>query len=201
MYHEKTRKGCSVVMGILTLPSVRPMKFATTTSGDNLFIRLCIQRILYLVRDCSQSSEVTITFRLDATSQEIGVTFGDVFNMGVEKDSCAYRILNGVETKKNIDFGDCVVVTYAHFELGALSLDDIQFFLNHDRLRILIVVTNAGVCFSLEKLRSYSKREAIKLFNASIDLLNATTTDKGRLDVAKAFLHRAYSCGINYSVR
>ena len=188
-------------MGNLTLPSVRPMKFATTASGDNLFIRLCIQRILYLVRDCSQSSEVTITFRLDATSQEIGVTFGDVFNMDVEKDSCAYRILNGVETKKNTDFGDCVVVTYAHFELGALSLDDIQFFLNHDRLRILIVVTNAGVCFSLEKLRSYSKREAIKLFNASIDLLNAATTDKGHLDAAKVFLHRAYSCGINYSVR
>ena len=188
-------------MGILTLPSVRPMKFATTTSGDNLLIRLCIQRILYLVRACSQSSEVTITFRLDDTSQAIGVTFGDEFNVDVEKDSCVYRILNGVETKKNTDFGDCVVVTCTHSELGALSLDDIQFFLNHDRLRILIVVTNAGVCFSLEKLKSYSKREAIKLFNASIELLNATTTDKGRLDAAKAFLHRAYSCGINYSVR
>lgn len=85
MYHEKSRKGCSVVMGILTLPSVRPMKFATTTSGDNLLIRLCIQRILYLVRACSQSSEVTITFRLDATSQEIGVTFGDEFNVDAAK--------------------------------------------------------------------------------------------------------------------
>ena len=72
-------------MGILTLPSVRPMKFATTTSGDNLLIRLCIQRILYLVRACSQSSEVTITFRLDATSQEIGVTFGDEFNVDAAK--------------------------------------------------------------------------------------------------------------------
>ena len=85
VYHEKSRKGCSVVMEILTLPSVRPMKFATTTSGDNLFIRLCIQRILYLVRDCSRSSEATITFRLDDTSQAIGVTFGDEFNVDVAK--------------------------------------------------------------------------------------------------------------------
>ena len=124
-----------------------------------------------------------------------------MFNVDVEKDSCAFRILNDVETKKNTDFGDCVVVTCTHSELGALSLDDIQFFLNHDRLRILIVVTNAEVCFSLEKLKSYSKREAIKLFNPSIDLFNTANTNKGRLDVAKAFLTNAYACGINYSVR
>ena len=36
VYHEKSRKGCSVVMGILTLPSVRPMKFATTTDKGRL---------------------------------------------------------------------------------------------------------------------------------------------------------------------
>lgn len=186
----------------VALTKIGPLKFATTTAEDNFFIRLCTQRVLYLAKERNNSNEVALTFRLNDTSQEIGITYGNDHDVDVEKDSCSYHILNGPETKLDTDFFDCVVViAHNHPSLGTLSLQDIQFFLDHDKLRILIAVTNAGVCFSLEKLKSYSKREAIKLFNPSIDLFNTANTNKGRLDAAKAFLNNAYSCGINYSVR
>ena len=199
---SRTGRDRKVYVTNQAISKVNVMNFFTVTEKDSLFIQQCTQRVLYLAKELNDSNEVAITFKLGDDIQSIGIAYGDAHGVNPEADAESYHILNCEETNLDKDFYDCVVVvSHNHPSLSNISLEDIQFFLSHQKLRIMLAVTNRGVCFSLEKLKTYNRREAIKLYNESLKLFKCANTLKGKQDVVKSFLNNVFTCGISYNVR
>lgn len=198
---EQTKRDHKVMISEDAINKVRLINFRTIEKSDKILIQSLTKKALLKAMTQNDSNEVALTFRLGSL-EEIGISFGNEHSVDVELDTISYHLLHRSEDTLDKDFYDCViVVTHNHPSLSNLSVNDIQFFLQQDKLRIIVAVTNRGTCFYLEKLWNYDKAKAITLYNEMIIQFNKAENLKQKQSAVSFFLNNCYTCGINYGVR
>jgi proteasome lid subunit RPN8/RPN11 len=103
----------------------------------------------------------------------------------------AYHLIKGE--------GNCVVIVlHNHPSLSDFSLTDIEFLIQYDRIKMMVVVTNLGSITYLVKTDKYDYYSAVELINTAISMNNEANNLKDLKDAADYFLKRCYTVGITY---
>lgn len=158
------------------------------------------KNVLKISREENDSNEVAITYSLDSAKlieqgeRYIGIALGSEHNVDPLSDTTAYHLISSTEK--------CVVIVlHNHPSLSNFSLTDVQFLLNYDNIKMMVVVTNLGSISYLVKNKKYDWKKAIALFNEAVDKNNKAEKLKDMQDAADYFLKNCYNVGIVYDNR
>jgi hypothetical protein len=158
------------------------------------------KRVLKISKDENDSNEVAITYALDNSSfieqkeAYIGVAIGGEHGVDPLNSTVAYHLIKGKV--------DCVVIVlHNHPSLSDFSLTDIEFLIQYDKIKMMIVVTNLGSITYLVKTDKYDYYKAVELINVAISMNNEARNLKDLQDAADYFLKNSYDVGIVYDNR
>lgn len=155
------------------------------------------KNVLEISKNENNSNEVAITYSLESEKliekgeKYIGVALGSEHDVDPLSNTTAYHLISTA--------GNCVVIVlHNHPSLSNFSLSDIQFLLEYETVKMMVVVTNLGSISYLVKGQKYDFKKAVTLFNESVDKNNRANSLKRLQDAADYFLKNCYNAGINY---
>ena len=156
--------------------------------------------VLRISKEQNHSNEVAITYSLESekllakNKAYMGVALGDEHSVNPEDDAVAYHLIHTSL--------DCVIISlHNHPSLSKISLSDVRFFLQHDSIKMMIVVTNLGNISYIVKQKNYNRYTGIELYNKAVDLHCQANSLKGYQDAAAYFLKNCYAANIIYEDR
>lgn len=143
---------------------------------------------------------MAITYSLESAScierneEYLGIALGSEHGVDPLSNTTASHLINGQS--------DCIVVVlHNHPSLSDFSLSDVQFFLAHGSIKMMVVVTNLGSITYLTKQERYNYVKAVNLLNEAINMYNEAKNLKDLQDAADYFLKNSFSVGITYDDR
>jgi fructose/tagatose bisphosphate aldolase len=156
--------------------------------------------VLKISKDENDSNEVAITYALESSSyiqnkeDYIGVAIGSEHGVDPLNSTVAYHLIKGE--------GNCVVIVlHNHPSLSDFSLTDIEFLIQYEKIKLMVVVTNLGSITYLVKTDKYNYNKAVDLINTAISMNNEAKNLKELQEAADYFLKNCYSVGITYDNR
>jgi hypothetical protein len=158
------------------------------------------RNVLTISKEENNSNEVAITYALGSSEyirdneEYIGVAVGGEHGVDPLNSTVAYHLIKGKV--------DCVVIVlHNHPSLSDFSLTDIEFLIQYDKIKMMIVVTNLGSITYLVKTDKYDYYKAVELINVAISMNNEARNLKDLQDAADYFLKNSYDVGIVYDNR
>lgn len=156
--------------------------------------------VLQISKDENNSNEVAITYSMDSTEriqkgeEYIGVALGGEHEVDPISNTTAYHLVSSAK--------ECIVIVlHNHPSLSDFSLSDVQFLLQYDSIKMMVVVTNLGSISYIVKGNGYNYEKAVTLFNEAIVLNNEAGDLKSLQKAADHFLNNCYLAGIDYDNR
>jgi hypothetical protein len=154
-------------------------------------IQILAKSVLKISKEENDSNEVAVTYSLKSKrliergERYIGVSLGGEHSVDPLSDTTAYHLVCSEE--------ECVIIVlHNHPSLSDFSLTDVQFLLEYENVKMMVVVTNLGSISYLVKRINYN--EAVKKNNDAKDL-------KDLQEAADYFLKNSYNVGICYDNR
>lgn len=182
---------------IAKVPAVR---YREIPEREYPLLRELAQDVLRIAKEQNDSNEVAITYSLESellaarNREYLGVALGDEHSVNPEDSTVAYHLLH-------TSF-DCVVITlHNHPSLSKISLSDVRFFLQHDSVKMMVVITNLGSISYIVKQKKYDRNIATELYNRAVELHCKANGLKGYQDAAEYFLKNCYTAHIIYEDR
>ena len=158
------------------------------------------KEVLRISKNSNNSNEVAITYSLNYREliengeDYMGISLGDEHSVDPLSSAVAYHLVG--------TSADCVVIVmHNHPSLSKLSLDDIKFLLQHDAVKMIVAVTNLGSISYLVKKDSYSKNDAILLYNQAVSKHNISQSLKDYQKSVEVFLEKCHEVNIVYEDR
>jgi hypothetical protein len=158
------------------------------------------RNVLKISKEENDSNEVAITYALESLSyiqkneEYIGVAIGGEHGVDPLNSTVAYHLIKAK--------GNCVVIVlHNHPSLSNFSLTDIEFLIQYDKIKMMVVVTNLGSITYLVKTDKYDYYNAIELINTAISMNNEAKNLKDLQDAADYFLKNCNTVGITYDNR
>lgn len=156
--------------------------------------------VLKISKDENNSNEVAITYSMDNVEliengkDYMGVSLGTEHDVDPLSNTTAYHLVFSAK--------DCVIIVlHNHPSLSNFSLSDIQFLLEYEALKMMVVITNLGSVSYLVKNEKYNFQKAVSLFNEAVDRNNEAKKLKDLQEAADYFLKNCYNIGIEYENR
>jgi hypothetical protein len=158
------------------------------------------RNVLKISKEENNSNEVAITYALESLSyireneEYIGVAIGSEHGVDPLNSTVAYHLIKGE--------GNCVVIVlHNHPSLSDFSLTDVEFLLQYEKIKMMVVVTNFGGITYLVKTDRYNYYKAVELINTAISMNNEAKNLKDLQDAADYFLKKCDTVGIKYDNR
>jgi hypothetical protein len=158
------------------------------------------RNVLRISKEENDSNEVAITYALESLSyiqeneEYIGVAIGGEHGVDPLNSTVAYHLIKGR--------GNCVVIVlHNHPSLSDFSISDVEFLIQHDKIKMMVVVTNLGNITYLVKTDKYDYYKAVELINTAISMNNEAKNLKDLQDAADYFLKNCDTVGITYDNR
>ena len=156
--------------------------------------------VLQISKDENDSNEVAITYSMDSAEliqkgeEYIGVALGGEHEVDPISNTTAYHLVSSAK--------ECIVIVlHNHPSLSDFSLSDVQFLLQYESIKMMVVVTNLGSISYLVKGNGYTYEKAVALFNEAVSANNEAEDLRGLQKAADHFLKNCYSVGIDYDNR
>jgi hypothetical protein len=92
-------------------------------------------------------------------------------------------------------------VLHNHPSLSDFSLTDVEFLIQYDKIKMMVVVTNLGSITYLVKTDKYDYYKAVDLINTAISMNNDAKNLKDLQEAADYFLKNCDTVGIKYGNR
>lgn len=148
-----------------------------------------------MAKDENDSNEVAITYDLESPKIEdtdelyLGVSCGDEHSVDPLRGTEAFHIYSSARS--------CVVViSHNHPSLSKISLEDAEFLLLHQAIKMVIAVTNRGNITYLVKSDVYDRKAAIALLRLAIIKNNQAHNLKEKQEACDYFLNNCYTVGL-----
>lgn len=164
-------------------------------------IQQIAKKVLSISKEQNNSNEVAIVYSLDwerlakEGKMYLGVSLGDEHSVDPTENPTAYHLVrNSV---------NCVVICmHNHPNLSKLSLDDVQFFLRRESVKMLAAVTNLGSISYIVKPDNFDWDAAISVYNEAVSIYKLKPNDlKTAQKAADYFLNNCKKANIIYDDR
>lgn len=192
----------------IAISKVPYVSYPKLSANDSLILHELAEYCLKLSKEQNNSNEVALTYNLDSKMliengfdniiKETGICFGTKTETNLYSDTKTMLML---WQAKNTT----IINVHNHPSCGPFSMQDIDFFLSHSTVKLMIVVGNNGELFYMDKDScKYNNRIAINIFHDSLNQIhplsdiNYTWKTEDLRKASELFFKSAVICGINY---
>lgn len=158
------------------------------------------KEVLRVSKEENDSNEVALTFSLEYLDliregrEYFGIALGDDHSVDPRLNAVAGHLIMA-------STGCVVIVLHNHPSLSKFSLDDVQFFLRNETVKMMVVITNLGAISYLTKSKKYDYGESVKLYNESVNIHNEGSGLRDYQKAVEWFLSNSHKVGIIYDDR
>ena len=194
---ESNKRNHKVIITDIAISKVPFIKYREISEDCYETLREICRMVLRMAKNDNDSNEVAITYDLESPKIEeadglyLGVSCGDEHSVDPLRGTEAFHIYSSARS--------CVVViSHNHPSLSKVSLEDAEFLLLHQAIKMVIAVTNRGNITYLVKSDAYDRKAAIVLLKSAIEKSNHAQSLKEKQEACDFFLNRCFTVGLVY---
>lgn len=190
---QAKRRDRKVYITDIAIDKVPYIRYAGFTDERNTIMWELAKDVLLLSKEKNDSNEVSITCDLGADNplSSFGVSLGTEHEVDILADTLSNHI---IVSKKSV----AVVVLHNHPSTQTFSLQDIQFFILHPMIEVIVVVSNQGTVHYLKRDAEYDYKQAFQLFRECIEGLEQDSPSMEMYMASLTFLAKCSEVGLFY---
>lgn len=190
---QAKRRDRKVYITDIAIDKVPYIRYAGFTDERNTIMWELAKDVLLLSKEKNDSNEVSITCDLGADNplSSFGVSLGTEHEVDILADTLSNHI---IVSRKSV----AVVVLHNHPSTQTFSLQDIQFFILHPMIEVIVVVSNQGTVHYLKRDAEYDYKQAFQLFRECIEGLEQDSPAMEMYMASLTFLAKCSEVGLFY---
>lgn len=177
----------------IAIDKVPLIEYYGFTDEQNQIMQELARSVLVISKESNDSNEVALTCDLGKPDplHNFGVALGTEHDVDVLSDTLSNHMI--VSSKSVV-----VVLLHNHPSTQTFSLEDVQFFIQHPMLAVIVVVSNQGTVHYLKRDRDFDYGKTIMLFKECIQGLKRNSPSSEVYMATLSFLARCSEAGLFY---
>ncbi len=190
---QAKRRDRKIYITDIAIDKVPYVRYYGFDDEQNKMMQELAKDVLLLSKEKNDSNEVAITCDLGADNplENFGVSLGTEHEVDILADTLSNHI---IISRKSV----AVVVLHNHPSTQTFSLQDIQFFILHSMIEVIVVVSNQGTVHYLKRDREFEYKKAIQLFRECIEGLGKDSPAIEMYMASLTFLAKCSEAGLFY---
>lgn len=163
------------------------------TDEQNQIMRELARNVLVISKESNDSNEVALTCDLGKPDplHNFGVALGTEHDVDVLSDTLSNHM---IVSSKSV----AVVLLHNHPSTQTFSLEDVQFFVQHPMLTVIVVVSNQGTVHYLKRDKDFDYGKVAVLFKECIQGLKRSSPSQEVYMATLTFLAKCSEAGLYY---
>ena len=163
------------------------------TDEQNQIMRELARNVLVISKESNDSNEVALTCDLGKPDplHNFGVALGTEHDVDVLSDTLSNHM---IVSSKSV----AVVLLHNHPSTQTFSLEDVQFFVQHPMLTVIVVASNQGTVHYLKRDKDFDYGKVAVLFKECIQGLKRSSPSQEVYMATLTFLAKCSEAGLYY---
>ena len=163
------------------------------TDEQNRIMQELARNVLVISKESNDSNEVALTCDLGKPDplHNFGVALGTEHDVDVLSDTLSNHM---IVSSKSV----AVVLLHNHPSTQTFSLEDVQFFVQHPMLAVIVVVSNQGTVHYMKRDKDFDYGKVAVLFKECIQGLKRNSPSQEVYMATLTFLAKCSEAGLYY---
>lgn len=163
------------------------------TLEQNQIMQELAKNVLVISKESNDSNEVALTCDLGNPDplHNFGVALGTEHDVDVLSDTLSNHMIVSSSSV-------AVILLHNHPSTQTFSLEDVQFFIQHPMLEVIVVVSNQGTIHYLKRDKDFDYDKVVVLFKECIQGLTRNSPSSEIYMAALTFLAKCSEAGLYY---
>lgn len=177
----------------IVIDKVPLIEYYGFTDEQNQIMQELARNVLVISKERNDSNEVALTCDLGKPDplHNFGVALGTEHDVDVLSDTLSNHMIVSSESV-------VVVLLHNHPSTQTFSLEDVQFFIQHPMLTVIVVVSNQGTVHYLKRDKDFDYGKVVVLFKECIQGLKRSSPSSEVYMATLTFLAKCSEAGLYY---
>lgn len=177
----------------IAIDKVPLIEYYGFTDEQNQIMQELARNVLVISKESNDSNEVALTCDLGKPDplHNFGVALGTEHDVDVLSDTLSNHMI--VSSKSVV-----VILLHNHPSTQTFSLEDVQFFIQHPMLTVIVVVSNQGTVHYLKRDKDFDYGKVVVLFKECTQGLQRNSPSSEVYMASLTFLAKCSEAGLYY---
>lgn len=177
----------------IAIDKVPLIEYYGFTDEQNKIMQELAKNVLVISKESNDSNEVALTCDLGKSDplHNFGVALGTEHDVDVLSDTLSNHM---IVSSSSI----AVILLHNHPSTQTFSLEDVQFFIQHPMIEVIVVVSNQGTVHYLKRDKDFDYNKVVVLFKECIQDLTKNSPNSKIYMAALTFLAKCSEAGLYY---
>ena len=177
----------------IAIDKVPLIEYYGFTNEQNQIMQELAKNVLVISKESNDSNEVALTCDLGKPDplHNFGVALGTEHDVDVLSDTLSNHMIVSSSSV-------AVVLLHNHPSTQTFSLEDVQFFIQHPMLEVIVVVSNQGTVHYLKRDKDFDYDKVVVLFRECIQGLTRKSPSSEVYMATLTFLAKCSEAGLYY---
>ena len=177
----------------IAIDKVPLIEYYGFTNEQNQIMQELAKNVLVISKESNDSNEVALTCDLGKPDplHNFGVALGTEHDVDVLSDTFSNHMIVSSTSV-------AVILLHNHPSTQTFSLEDVQFFIQHPMLEVIVVVSNQGTVHYLKRDKNFDYDKVVVLFRECIQGLKRNSPSSDVYMATLTFLAKCSEAGLYY---
>ena len=177
----------------IAIDKVPLIEYYGFTDEQNQIMQELAKNVLVISKESNDSNEVALTCDLGKPDplHNFGVALGTEHDVDVLSDTLSNHMIVSSSSV-------AVILLHNHPSTQTFSLEDVQFFVQHPMLEVIVVVSNQGTIHYLKRDKDFDYDKVVVLFRECIQGLTRNSPSSEMYMATLSFLAKCSEAGLYY---
>lgn len=177
----------------IAIDKVPLIEYYGFTDEQNQIMQELAKNVLVISKERNDSNEVALTCDLGKPDplHNFGVALGTEHDVDVLSDTLSNHMIVSSSSV-------AVILLHNHPSTQTFSLEDVQFFVQHPMLEVIVVVSNQGTVHYLKRDKDFDYDKVVVLFRECIQGLTRNSPNSEVYMATLTFLAKCSEAGLYY---
>ena len=177
----------------IAIDKVPLIEYYGFTDEQNQIMQELAKNVLVISKESNDSNEVALTCDLGKPDplHNFGVALGTEHDVDVLSDILSNHMIVSSSSV-------AVILLHNHPSTQTFSLEDVQFFIQHPMLEVIVVVSNQGTVHYLKRDKDFNYDKVVVLFKDCIQDLTRNSSNSELYMATLTFLTKCSEAGLYY---
>ena len=177
----------------IAIDKVPLIEYFGFTDEQNQIMQELAKNVLVISKESNDSNEVALTCDLGKPDplHNFGVALGTEHDVDVLSDTLSNHMIVSSSSV-------AVILLHNHPSTQTFSLEDVQFFVQHPMLEVIVVVSNQGTIHYLKRDKDFDYDKVVVLFRECIQGLTRNSPSSEMYMATLSFLAKCSEAGLYY---
>ena len=177
----------------IAIDKVPLIEYYGFTNEQNQIMQELAKNVLVISKESNDSNEVALTCDLGKPDplHNFGIALGTEHDVDVLSDTLSNHMIVSSSSV-------AVILLHNHPSTQTFSLEDVQFFIQHPMLEVIVVVSNQGTVHYLKRDKDFGYDKVVVLFRECIQGLTRNSPSSEVYMATLTFIAKCSEAGLYY---